>query len=407
MKRRLILIAAFAAALLPQPSIHAAGDGAVMLVGGTLALNKGVIWRNLTKIANRREGENLVVAAAHARPRMFGEFALRAFERYGETAQLVPLAETFQEFSTDHRLAVKDHELASRIQQSRSVFFVGGAPQRLAHVLLDDSGSPTAAADAVRHVHRSGGLIIGGIPGVAGAATRVDPMDALRHWKIDSDQLYRGLDLMDGMLVDQLFFAPGRLAITLIVMHQLDIDLGIGVDFDTAAVIHGDTVEVIGERGVVAIDMTQTTAQTTASGMHLKGIRLSYLESGDRFDIGALKTVPHAHKLGEFDLNPLPPAPDAAFSAVSREILLPGELKSIMLAAVEGETGQAAGYAYFPGSQSGYRFRFYAGQDTKGWLSAYTGDLGQTLAHVYLDIEPVGNMLSGAAFHKLALNAGD
>ena len=82
-------------------------NGIVMLVGDVLPLNNQIIWRNLVKIAGQKEGENLVIGAAHSRPKLYGEFAVRSYQRYGDSAELLPIAEEFQEFSTDFSMSQK------------------------------------------------------------------------------------------------------------------------------------------------------------------------------------------------------------------------------------------------------------------------------------------------------------
>ena len=99
---------------LPLPSF--AVDGLIMVVGDVLPLKNQVVWRNLVRLSERREGEHLVIAAVHDRPKLYGGFTLRAYQQYGKVADLIPLAEEFQEFSTDQRYLKEDETTAERIQ---------------------------------------------------------------------------------------------------------------------------------------------------------------------------------------------------------------------------------------------------------------------------------------------------
>ncbi len=395
MKRKLLALILITFMVLVPGQASSESESVLMFVGEVLPLNSGTIWRNLVKIANRNEGENVIIPAAHQRPRVFGQFAQRAFQHYGEDTQLIPIAESMQEFSTDHRFAVNDREFNNRIRQSKSIYFVGGAPQRLSHILLKDDGSLTQMAESIRFAYKKGSLIIGGIPGVAGVATDVNPMDVLRELEIKEEGIYKGLNLFDGWVVDQLFFSSARFATTIIAMHQLGIKHGIGVDIETAAVAYGNTVEVLGERGIIVLDLSKASLVSIGPNKSLRGIQLSYLENGDVLHTNSMRVVPHTHKLEGFELNPVLPNVDSNYTLVSQDMFAPGEIVDLMYAAVEGDTGQAVGYAYYPDSESGYRFRFYTKEDTLGWLSTYTGEESKTLINVYLDIDPTGLATNG------------
>ena len=130
--------------------------------------------------------------------------------------------------------------LVDKTLGAAGVFFVGGAPQRLAEVLLREDGSPTPMGSAVAELHGAGGVIIGGIPGSVGLFTGVDALEVLSSGRIPPRQLFRGLGLVSReWFIDQHAFSPGRLAEMLVAMRQLGIERGIGIGADTAAVIGG------------------------------------------------------------------------------------------------------------------------------------------------------------------------
>ena len=56
--------------------------------------------------------------------------------------------------------------------------------------------------------------------------------------------------------------------------------IGLGVDENTAAVIRGDEVEIIGDRGALVVDLSAATNKPELGAFNVTGARLSYLEHG-------------------------------------------------------------------------------------------------------------------------------
>ena len=208
----------------------------------------------------------------------------------------------------------EDAALVEQVRDAAGVFFVGGAPQRLARVLFRADGTPTPLASAIVEMHAEGGAVVGGIPGPAGLSTGVDALEVLAAGRVPPAQLFRGLGLVtDGWFVDQHVFSPGRFAEMLVAMHQLGIPRGIGVGTETSAVIEDGRGEVVGDEGVLLIDLSRSpAASSSADGFELAGARLSYLEHGDRFDLSTLEVAPAAAKLDGFELEPGGDAPGSA-----------------------------------------------------------------------------------------------
>ena len=367
-------------------------EGVLMLVGDVLPLKNQVVWRNLVKIAERKQGENLIIAAAHSRTKAYGGFAQRSFERYGTSAELLPIAEVFQEFSTDYEFAAEDAALADRVLSSSSVFFVGGQPQRLSRIMFKENGDPRALARAVKEAYAAGSMIIGGIPGATILSTEADPIETLTDGKVKRGLLPNGLNLVEDWFVDQHYFGNGRFASGLIAMHQLGMNYGVGIGLDTAAVFHNNVIEVLGNRGVAVVDISDAEIKRSRKGVRIQGVRLSYLENGDRFEIGQMNLVPYQTKENGFQLEPVIDASanpiDDSFVS-SKEMFTPGELLRLMVEALEAKSGQSRGYALHHDSRDGFSFRFYTGPDSTGWLA--TDDSGEryTIANIYLDIEPL------------------
>ena len=374
----------------PRPGVSEAGT--VILVGDVLRFNQRDVWSRIVEYAP----DPVIVAAASDRPKLYGGFARRALERHGAFADLLPVAIDPAEFGVAHRHAASDPALVEKVREAAGVFFVGGAPQRLAEVLFQADGSPTPLAAAVAEVYASGGTVIGGIPGPAGLFTGIDALETLAKGRVPPGRLHRGLGLIaHGWLVDQHAFTAGRFAELLVAMRQLGITRGLGIGANTAAVVESGQVEIVGDEGVLLIDLSGSRGESgSAEGFHLAGARLSYLEHGDRFDMQTLEVEPAAAKRDGFEIDP--DADERQPLGQSRPVLddlfARGRLLQSLHEALDGPRREAFGFVFPEDSGSdgrGFRFRFHPRAETFGWLSARSGIERYTILNLGLEITPV------------------
>ena len=373
----------------PGTGFAEARSGILVLVGDVLRFNQSEVWNRIAQSAP----DLVVIAAANDRPKLYGGFALRALQRHGAFAELLPLAVEFAEFGVDHRRAVADPALIDGVREASGVFFVGGAPQRLARMLVGTDGSPTPLGSAVAEVHATGGTVVGGIPGAAGLSTGLDALEVLAKGRIPTGQLFRGLGLApEGWFIDQHAFSPGRLAEILVAMHQLGIARGIGIGPDTSAMMVGDEVEVIGDEGILLVALDKGRAvRDFPEGFRLKGARLSYLEQGDRFDMSTLDVTPAAVKLDGFEIEHREQDDGASDGdrPVAVDLFARGQLPRLLVEALDGTRREAFAYA-FPegagGNARGFRFRFHSVPGTVGWLSVDSGRERYTIVNLGLEI---------------------
>ena len=377
----------------PRPVVPETHPGVVILVGDVLPFNQRTVWNRIAEHAP----ELVIIAAASDRPKIYGGYARRALQRHGAFAELLPVAVDPAEFGIDHRHAVEDSALLDKVREAAGVFFVGGAPQRLAEVLFRAEGAPTPLASAIAELHATGGVVVGGIPGPAGLFTGVDALEALANGRVPPAQLFRGLGLVaKGWFVDQHAFSPGRLAEMLVAMRQLGIARGLAIGTDTSAVIEDGRVEVVGDEGILLIDLSRSRAVPGfAKGFQLAGARLSYLEHGDRFDMSTLDVTPATSKLDGFEIESgaEAPQPSEHDRPAAGDLLAPGELLRLLREAIDGSGPEALGFA-FPegegGDRLGFRFRFHSLDDTQGWLSVHAGTNRYTIVNIGLEISIAG-----------------
>ena len=366
----------------------------MILVGGVLRFNQRDVW---SRIAGQAP-DLVIIAAASDRPKLYGGYARRALERHGAFAELLPVAADPAEFGIDHRRATGDPALVGKVREAAGVFFVGGAPQRLAEVLFRADGSPTPMAAAVAEVYAAGGVVVGGIPGSDGLFTGLDALEALAKGRVPPARLHRGLGLTaQGWLLDQHAFTAGRFAEILVAMRQLGITRGLGIGADTAAVVEGGQVEVVGDEGVLMIDLSGGGGGSGAApGFRLTDARLSYLEHGDRFDMRTLEVEPAAAKLDGFEIDPgtqqHQPSGQSGSPPAAGGLFARGRLLQLLHEALDGPRREASGFVFPEGAGDdgqGFRFRFHPRAETLGWLSARSGVERYTILNLGLEITPV------------------
>jgi cyanophycinase len=103
-------------------------------------------------------------------------------------------------------------------------------------------------------------------------------------------QLAAGLGLLTGVVVDQHFSERGRFGRLLAVVAQSPSLVGIGLDEDTCAVVHGDrTLEVIGRGAVTVVDGSMVRTDVHQAKAHrpimVSGAVVHSLPSGTWFDL--------------------------------------------------------------------------------------------------------------------------
>lgn len=383
-----------------SPLVAKAEPGPLILIGDVLRHNQYDIWKRVSDLAEGGLADFVVLSAANPRPELYGGFAVRALQRYGAFVELMPIEVETDESGIEIRRAANDPVKIERLRDANAVFFVGGAPQRLASVLFNTDRSITPLAEAIRELHANGGLIIGGIPAQVGVSTDIDSFEALRQGRYADQDFYQGLGLLgDDWYVDQHFFKAGRFAQTLIAMNQLNKTYALGIGANTAAIIIGNQLEVVGDGGVMFVDLSNATSTIDNNGFSIKGVRLSYLDQGDRLDMVSRQVTAHALKLEEFEVSPKATVKQVRNQKfVIEDVFSRGSLLKLIVTALEGEQDQVEGIAMSTETgqqEGGFVFRFYTAPDSIGWVSYLLGDERWTVLNIYLDISPLANTQEG------------
>jgi cyanophycinase len=144
-----------------------------------------------------------------------------------------------------------DATIADRVRSAGGIFFSGGDQRRITEALLD-----TPVGAAIRQAHDRGAVIGGTSAGTACQSPLMITGDGdFTVITAANVELWDGLGLFPGVIVDQHFVARGRHnRLISVVLEHPDL-LGVGVDEATAVWVRPNgTFEVLGEGWVVVYD---------------------------------------------------------------------------------------------------------------------------------------------------------
>ena len=271
--------------------------GSLALIGGRFEADNDRLFQALR---DRCDGRIAILSMASGYPQEVGEETVEEFRAQGFYAELVPI------FHENRANSPFDNEHIERLRAFGSVFFTGGDQSRIVNTLVQD-GRETPALLAIRELYAEGGLIAGSSAGAAimsgpmilggtslHAVSRgvepspVDPDD------FDSFRLGRGLGFFTWGMVDQHFLARGRIGRLICATRESGEKLAFGVDENSALIVQGNRAEVVGETGVLFIDLRK--ARFDDADYPVRNVRISFLDDGDAFDLVRGKPLPAADK---------------------------------------------------------------------------------------------------------------
>lgn len=383
----------------PSPS-NEPGKGSLVIIGGCERFDNEVIWSNIVNLAGGKGARIAVFPTASGTPVQYGNEIVHVLNEAGAEAFVVPLALTG--FDRHHNDAVSDPELVGSVRHAAGVFFVGGDQARIRQVLVTDEGKNSPMLDAIWEMYRQGGVIAGTSAGAAimsrimyrnGRSVLANLDFGVRMGK----EIDLGLGFMDpDWFVDQHVLIRGRVARTLVAMQSQGFKHGLGVDEDSAVVVHDGLARVIGYKGAIVMDLSDATSDKKLGRFNLRNARLTYLDRGDAIDLKSLEVTPSNEKRWDRKVDP----GDAEFRPSFRhrvfcnDILGNTAVLDVMTQVLDSKFGEAIGLAFDGaaarrGPAPGFEFRFYRKADTVGWETESFGGDDYTIVNVHLDITPI------------------
>ncbi|MFY8116315.1 MAG: cyanophycinase [Roseateles sp.] len=379
----------------------AAGAQTAIPIGGALKYDNHVVWKRIVDEAGGPGARFVVFSTAAANPERSARQIVEALNRQGAQAQWVPVAPRLKD--RDLKSELESPANLELVRQARGVYFSGGA-QELIVDTLQPAGEPTALLQAIWQVYRSGGVVAGSSAGAAIMSTVMfrDAQDTLRVLKgqlREGREIDRGLGFVGPELfIDQHFLKRGRFGRMLPLMQAKGYRLGLGVDEDSAAVIKGGQIEVIGAKGALLVDLSQARHEPQLGAFNVRGAQLSYLDRGDRHDLKTGVTTPSPQKAADLAIDPKAPGFKPYFKTVPfyADMLGDTTVVNAMGTLLDSPAGETLGLA-FAGTPAaddsqpdlGFEFRLYKTPATRGWFTGAFGGEDYTVVRMGLDVMPV------------------
>ena len=375
--------------------------GPVVAIGGALRYDNDPVWSRLVALAGGDGARFVVLATAAARPEESAARVIETLQRHGASAVHVAVAPRIA--GIDLEQAVSDPRWLERVEAATGVYFTGGAQERIVDT-LQPGGRPTPLLEAIRGVHRRGGVIAGTSAGAAILSRTmfrdaIDVMAVMRGTLRDGKEVDRGLDLVGpDLFVDQHFLRRGRIGRMLPLLQSRGYAFGLGVEENSAAIIRGHEVEIIGPGGALFVDLSEATTERSLGAFNLQGGQLSFLGDGDRLDLRTRRMTPAAHQVAGVFIDPRAPdfRPEFRDAPFVLDVLGEGAIVRAMSNLLDSPLDEVRGLAFDarfaaddPQRALGFEFRLYKGPDTVGWYSGSQGGEAYSVAGVRLDVTPV------------------
>jgi cyanophycinase len=404
----LMLQAALLPLLLYTSATNAAGFA--VPIGGALKADNDEVWARIVALAGGKGSKFAVFATAADNPEKSAQAIIASLTKHGAVAEHILVAPMLKESASQvgYKTAARSPTLVRKVKESQGVFFSGGSQERITQALLNADGSRTPVLEAIWSVFEKGGVVAGTSAGAAIMSKTMfrdapDVLDVLKFGaRMGSAGNERELDIGLGfagadLFVDQHFLKRGRLGRLIPAMQTANNKIGLGVEENSAAIIQGSTIEVIGAKGAIFADLREADTDKTTPEFNLKNIKLTYLDSGDKFDYSTGILMPSAAKLNGTKINHTaanfkPYFSDETFYPA---ILGDNTIYTVMSNLIDNKRPRIVGLAFNPTATAekrpelGFEFKFSKGANSLGYFTSSSGGERYTVANIYLDIIPV------------------
>ena len=368
-----------------------AAKGSLVIAGGALRADNAPVWKKIVELAGGRGARIAVFPTAAGNPERSGRLTAEILASYGARPFVVPLAAGLA--GTDARRAADDPQLAASVRSAGGAFFTGGDQGRITAALRHADGGNSAVLDALWDLYRRGGVIAGTSAGAAIMSKTMfyegrAPLPTLRDGITDGRDIAPGLGFIgDEVFVDQHLLIRGRFARMLPAMLAKHYKLGLGIDENTAAVVAPDrSIAVIGYKGALLLDLGQASVDAARTGFNVTGARISYLDSGDRYDPASGRFTPGPDKER---VDPADPSYRGPLFAA--DILGNTAVADLLMKLCDSDQARATGIAFGDPADAaadrGFEFTFTRTPESEGWTSNRADTY--SVYRVRMDVRPV------------------
>lgn len=387
----LLLAAGSSAAQARPPAPGQEARGALVVIGGALRGDNAEVWERIVRLAGGKGAAIAVFPTAAGNPERSARNTAAHLERYGARPFVVPIGAGL---ASSPAQAADDAALAERVRKAGGAFFTGGDQGRITAALLRPDGSRSLVLDALWSLYREGGVIAGTSAGAAMMSTTMfyqPPTGVLPMLKAG---VREGRDFAPGLgfagpdiFIDQHLLIRGRFARMLPVMLAKGYRLGLGVDENSAVVLGpGREAQVVGYKGALLLDLSAATVDAARPGFNVSNARISYLDSGDRIDIGSGRLQPGSDKEKLDPARPLFRGP-LFYADILANTMVVDLLEKLADSDQSSATGLAFGGPASSEPEKGFEFLFRRVPETEGYVSNRAE--AYSVYRVRLDVRPV------------------
>jgi cyanophycinase len=254
--------------------------GAVLIVGGAESKTGDCgILRELIRLSGGNRARLLVLPMASDYPLDVGERYVRLFRELG--------ARSARTLHIETRAQADDPTTARLLDRATGVFFAGGDQQRILDRVVG------SAFELTLHRRHGEGLVVGGTSAGAAAMSSIMIVNGrgLTGPRLGAPAQGPGLSILRGAIVDQHFSERGRFGRLLAAVAEHPGHIGLGVDEDTALLVEGDELTVLGRGQVTVVDAGSSSYSSAAdraepgTPLALCDLTLHVLPAGHRFDL--------------------------------------------------------------------------------------------------------------------------
>ncbi|MFZ6675625.1 cyanophycinase [Undibacterium sp. Xuan67W] len=389
-----VLISFIGAARAAEPVLPE-NAGTLVIIGGALRTDNAPVWGKIVQLAGGKSAKIAVIPAGAASPENTGASLAAKLNLYGADAFVVPLSVKWK--NQDVRHVANDVQIASQIRAAGGVYFSGGDQSKITQALFNSDGTQTEVLKAIWNVYQKGGVIAGSSAGAAIMSSTMfyqpkSVLSVLQQGVTEGKELGPGLGFIgDKIFIDQHLLIRGRFARMIPAMQAKNYQIGLGIDENTAMVIRNrNEIEIIGYKGALLIDLTDMTSDNKIKAFNASNVKMSYLDSGDRYRIDSKTLVPSKDKLnGAID----PLNPYNAAKKFYPDILANTVVVDLMQDLIDSKHEQARGIAFGDpdgeNAEQGFEFVFSKLPESKGYYSGSTGVEAYTVMNIRLDIRPL------------------
>lgn len=252
---------------------HGPEHGSLVIAGG--ALRDTAVLMEFIRLAGGENAPIVIIPTASGEENPEPESIKKYFTRFGATHVTV--------LHTRNPEVADREDFVSPLKEAGGVWFTGGRQWRIV-----DAYAGTRTEEEIRNVLKRGGVIGGSSAGATIQGTYLVRGDTRTNLIVMGDH-EKGFDYLSHSAIDQHLLKRNRQFDLVEVIRKYPDLLGIGLDENTAIIVRGDSLRVLGKSYVAIYDAQRweenSVVKDTLYPKIPNGGTFILLKEGDHFDL--------------------------------------------------------------------------------------------------------------------------